>query len=105
MELFNKFIIETDDQKGDCLIIAKCTYHKQLVVNTEKVKGGGWWYLDGYKKIILHGESYDFGRANIEDISNCIKLKRVFRTKSLLWDMTDDYSFKYKNEVGEIIDL
>lgn len=33
MDAFPKFIIETDDQKGDCLIVAKCTYHKQLATD------------------------------------------------------------------------
>ena len=46
MDVFPKFIIETDNQEGDCLIIAKCTYHKQLATDISKVKGGGMWTLD-----------------------------------------------------------
>lgn len=41
MDIFPKFIIETDDELGDCLIISKCTYHKELVTDHTKVKGGG----------------------------------------------------------------
>ena len=41
MDSFPKFIIETDDEIGDCLIIAKCTYHHELAIDKTKVKGGG----------------------------------------------------------------
>jgi len=34
--VFSKFIIE-----GSSLIMAKCTYHKQLATNKDDVKGGG----------------------------------------------------------------
>ena len=57
MDVFPKFIIETDGQEGDCLIVAKCTYHKQLATDIKKVKGGGWWTLDKENSIFtLHGE-------------------------------------------------
>lgn len=105
MDVFPKFIIETDDELGDCLIIAKCTYHKQLATFTEKVKGGGWWSYDSDNKIFtLHGSSHDFGKAKIEDIKNCILNKNVYRSASLHRKL-DDCTFKYKTESGEIIDL
>jgi hypothetical protein len=106
MDAFPKFIIETIDQEGDCLIIAKCTYHKQLVGDATKVKGGGWWDFDFENSFfILYGDSNDFGRAKIEDIMDCIQRKKVFRNKSLLSNITDDFKFKYRNNLGEIIDL
>jgi hypothetical protein len=106
MDVFPKFIIETDNQEGDCLIVAKCTYHKQLATDTSKVKGGGWWTLDRDNSIFtLYGDSQDFGRAKIEDIASCVQRKKVFSSSALYRNFTDDFKFQYRNEVGEIIDL
>lgn len=106
MDAFPKFIIETDGQEGDCLIVAKCTYHKQLATDIKKVKGGGWWTLDKENSIYtLHGDSHDFGRAKIKDIASCVKRKKVFSSASLRRNLTDNFKFQYRNEVGEIVDL
>lgn len=106
MDVFPKFIIETDDQEGDCMIVARCTYHKQLATDIKKVKGGGWWTLDKENSIfILHGDSHDFGRAKIEDIASCVQRKKVFSNASLTRNFTDNFKFQYRNEVGEIVDL
>ena len=106
MDVFPKFIIETDDQEGDCLIVAKCTYHKQLATDIKKVKGGGWWTLDKENSIFtLHGDSHDFGRAKIEDIASCVQRKKVFSSASLTRNFTDNFKFQYRNEVGEIVNL
>ncbi len=106
MDVFPKFIIETDEQEGDCLIVAKCTYHKQLVTDLTKVKGGGWWTLDRENSIFtLQGDSYDLGRAKIEDIASCVQRKKVFSSPTLTRNYTDEFRFQYKNEVGEIINL
>ena len=106
MDAFPKFIIETDNQEGDCLIVAKCTYHKQLATDLSKVKGGGWWTLDKDNSIFtLYGDSHDLGRANIEDIASCVHRKKVFSNASLTRNLTDNFKFQYRNEVGEIIDL
>lgn len=106
MEVFPKFIIETHDQEGDCLIVTKCTYHKQLVTDINKVKGGGWWKLDNEKGLFtLHGNSHDFGRAKIEDIASCVQRKKVFSSSDLIINLTDEFRFQYKYDDGEIIDL
>lgn len=106
MDVFPKFIIETDDQEGDCLIVAKCTYHKQLATNVKKVKGGGWWTLDKENSVFtLHGDSQDFGRAKIEDIASCVQRKKVFSSASLTRNFTDIFKFQYRNEDGEIVNL
>ena len=106
MSVFPKFIIETDAEEGDCLIIAKCTYHKQLATDKTKVKGGGWFSVDLEKKVFtLHGQSEDFGRATIEDISDCIKRGKAFYTPSLVRSYTDEFIFKYRDESGETFDL
>lgn len=106
MYVYPKFIIETFQDKGDCLILAKCTYHKDLARNVKNVKGGGWWRLDNDNlTFILEGESHDFGRAKIEDIINCIQNEKVFSSHALVRNLTKDFIFKYKNEYGELINL
>lgn len=73
-DVFQKFIVE-----GGSLIIAKCTFHKQLVTDKEKVKGGGMWKWDQENKIFtLYGDSHDFGYANAEDIKKCIEARNIF---------------------------
>jgi hypothetical protein len=74
MDVFPKFIVE-----GNNLIIAKCTYHKQLVTDKDLVKGGGLWKLDRDKKeFVLFGSSDDFGYASADDIKSCIEAGNVF---------------------------
>ena len=94
MDVFPKFIIETDDELGDCLIIAKCTYHKELAIDIAKVKGGGWWMLKD-KMLILKGESHDFGKASMEDIKNCIQKGNVFTNPYLTSSIAQKYEFGY----------
>lgn len=91
--VYQKFIIETDDIIGDCLIIAKCTYHKQLATDISKVKGGGMWTKKD-STITLFGESHDFGKANIEDIQKCIDEDKVYWDKSLTKLVSNEISFK-----------
>ena len=71
-DVFPKFVIEGGD-----LIIANCSYHKELVTDVSKVKGGGFWQKvnDFY---IFSGDSFQFGKAKIEDIKSCVENKRVF---------------------------
>jgi hypothetical protein len=73
-DVFPKFIVE-----GNNLIIAKCTYHKQLVTDKASVKGGGMWEWSRDKKeILFYGASEDFGSTSIESIKECIKAGNVF---------------------------
>jgi hypothetical protein len=106
MDVFPKFIIETDDELGDCLIIAKCTYHKQLVTDKTKVKGGGWWSRDNdTNTFILHGDSGDFGRAKFEDIQKCVQSGNVYTNPYVTHSIANKHNFVYKDECGEITDL
>lgn len=106
MEVFPKFIIETITEHGDCLIIGKCTYHKQLVFDKQNVKGGGWWALDKEANTFtLFGDSSDFGKAKLEDIANCINSNNVYDSRRLRRNLSATFNFDYKNEYGEIIDL
>jgi len=97
-DVFPKFIVE-----GDTLVIAKCTYHYQIVNDKEKVKGGGWWRKDG-DNFILHGSSNDFGSATLEDIKSCINKGNVFTDKYNVRNISKTHTFSY--DAGtEIINL
>lgn len=98
-DVFPKFIVE-----GDNLIIAKCTFHKQLVTDPAKVKGGGLWDWDKEKKeFLLYGDSVDFGYAEPEDIKICIMAGNVFLSYTGGRNISD-HTF-YLNTGSEIIKL
>lgn len=100
-DVFPKFIVE-----GNNLIIAKCTYHKDLATNKDQVKGGGWWRFDfATKTYTLYGESHDFGRADVEDIKKCIEAGNVWSDQYELHNITNRYSFQYQELFGETIKL
>lgn len=74
MDVFPKFIVE-----DDCLILGKCTFHKQLAISYDHVKGGGWWRWDKENSnIYLSDASDDFGQASIDDIKACIAAGNLF---------------------------
>ena len=96
---YPKFIIE-----GENLIMAKCTYHKQLATDTKQVKGGGWFQYDEYEKaFIFSGSSHDFGHAKIEDIKKCIENNKVFGNSRLTRNMSN-HKFMYDTQT-ELIKL
>lgn len=104
--VFPKFIIVEDPEKGRCLVIAKCTFHRQLACDEKYVRGGGWWTLDNENSTFtLYGKSHDFGPALREDIVNCIKSKRVFANKSLSRKYLDKFKFLYRDVDGTITNL
>lgn len=96
MEVNRKFIIENYQELGDCLVIAKCDYHKDLVCDENSVKGGGWWRLDD-DTITLYGSSEQFGKAELDDILKCFVNNNVFNTPLLEYPITDDFYFIYDN--------
>lgn len=99
MDVFPKFIIE-----GDSLIIGKVTYHKQLITEPDKVRGGGWFrYLQHTDTFVFYGSSHDLGTASFEDIKRCVEQGKVFkhhRDDSL----TEQHHFAYDTQT-EIIPL
>lgn len=103
-EPYPKFIIEFDDEDGeDHIVIGKCFYHKELAIDEDKVKGGGWYDMDYENKTItFHGSSDKFGTAELEDIEKIVK-KGLVNSKYGLRDY-DEFSFKYNNG-SEIINL
>lgn len=106
MDVFRKFIIEQDEKEGDYIVVAKCTFHKELAYDKSKVKSGGEWTLDMVNKTFtLFGSSHDFGKAEFEDIANCVKNKRVFSSFTQHRCLTDEFKFKYKDDRGNIFNL
>lgn len=90
MEAYPKFIIE-----GSSLIMAKCTYHKQLVTDKEQVKGGGWFKFDTQiKAFVFNGSSHDFGKATLEDIKSCVMNGEVYGNSRKSRSMAD-FEFYY----------
>lgn len=105
MEIYPKFVVITDDEYGLCLIIAKCTFHKQLHPDVTKIKGGGFWDLNRETNTFtLSGSSHDFGAATIEDIQTCINNNNVYTNSSLCRNITNKYKFEYDTQ-SEIIKL
>lgn len=98
-DIFPKFIIV-----GDQLYLGKVIYHKQLASEGEVVKGGGWFdYNSEDKSFTLHGDSYDFGRATIEDIQACI-IKGNVGVKYAPYRYAN-HTFYYRDQCGEITKL
>ena len=104
-DLFPKFIIETDDDLGDCLILSKCTFHKDLVTDKEKVKGGGWFKFNRENNsVTFSGDSHDFGRAKLEDIQKAVDEDKVFTNPYLTHSIAKKHKFFY--DIGsELIEL
>ena len=91
MEKFPKFIIE--DGK---LILAKVTFHKELVTDQTKVKGGGWFrFINETNTFVLFGESNDFGKAKLEDIKQCVENNQVYNDKNLRRNISSRFNFSY----------
>ncbi len=100
MEKFSKFIIE--DGK---LILAKVTFHKELVTDKDKVKGGGWFkFIYDTNVLIFSGESHDFGKATFEDIKQCVENRQVYDNKSLRRNISSRFNFAYDTG-SEVIPL
>lgn len=97
---YPKFIIE-----GDSLIMGMVEYHKSLVTDRSKVKGGGWFrFKKETNTFEFQGSSHDFGEARIEDIQKCIESDQVFSSPAKIQSIAKDHNFVY-NLYGEIIEL
>ena len=103
MEVYNKFIIENDETLGDCLILGRVTYHKQLAYDESKVKSGGWWKLKD-NRIIFYGDSYDFGRATLEQVTDAVLNDKVFTSYLLKDPITKKHNFSFDNQ-SEIVEI
>lgn len=99
--IFPKFIIEEDN-----LILSKVSYHKDLVTDKTKVKGGGWFRYenDNNDTLIFYGESIQFSCAKLEDIRKCVEEKKIFSNKQLTNNISEKHNFAYDTG-SEIINL
>lgn len=105
MNLFPKYIIETDDELGNCLILSKCSFHHELVTDKNKVKGGGWFKYDSSKNMfIFFGDSHEFGQAKLEDVKKCVEEDKVFTNPHLTHSIAKNFKFKYDTG-SELIEL
>jgi hypothetical protein len=101
MDVFPKFIIEDGN-----LILSKCIYHKDLVTDETKVKGGGLFKYNAEKNMFtLYGASFDYGAANTEDIKDCISAGKVYSNTSCTYSIADKHNFQYVNIIGEVTKL
>lgn len=98
MDVFPKFIVEDGN-----LIVAKCTYHKELICDKDKMQGGGWWRVKD-RTMTFYGESYDFGPASLEDIQKAVAEGKVYSNPSCSYSIVDRYEFQYDTQ-SEIIPL
>lgn len=100
MDVFPKFIIEDDS-----LILSKVTYHRHLMTDRTKVRGGGWYNYDNDSKTFtFFGKSEEFGKATIDDIKKCIDSGNVYTNKSKMFDKSKDFKFLYATDT-EYIEL
>lgn len=100
MEKYSKFIIENGN-----LILAKVTFHKEIVKDASKVKGGGWFrYVHDTKTFVFFGDSTDFGEAKLEDIKTCVKDGKIYSDNRLYRNLTEKYNFSYDTG-SEVIEL
>ena len=98
-DIYPKFIIS-----GDYLRMDKVTYHKQLLNQGDKVNGGGLFSFNADdKSFTFYGESFDFGKAKMEDIWNAVRKGNVGPPRAP--KRYETYKFYYRNECGEITEL
>jgi outer membrane receptor for Fe3+-dicitrate len=100
MDLYSKFIIEDDS-----LILSKVSYHRNLVTDRSKVRGGGWFiYNDTDKVFLFHGTSEEFGTASMEDIKKCVESGNIYTNTGKTHDISKNFKFQYSTG-SEYIDL
>ncbi len=85
------------------MILAKCTFHRDLANDTSKVKGGGMFRYQGDDTFLLFGSSFDFGAAKLEDIKKCIEDGKVYGNSGLRRSLSN-YRFIYDTQT-ELIAL
>lgn len=78
--LTNKFIVETDK-----IVMAKVTYHRDLVHNKMLVNGGGWWLIKD-DTLYLYSSSDEFGQFNMQQVQELVKERKVFAGKRNMFD-------------------
>lgn len=105
-DIKSKFIVvENMSTNEKFILIGRCIFHKELMEritarhNEEfKCLGGGEWELirlteedkiPSERKLILKGESHDFGRCSIEILKEIVINRKIFNTPFFVRDMSD----------------
>lgn len=100
-EVFPKYIIEDDR-----MTIGKATFHKDLALDINNIKGGGWWIADHVAKTItLTGDSHDFGKAKLVDVISAILNDKVFTDKYQRRNHFKEYAFFWRDELGDVTEI
>ena len=100
MDLFPKYIVE-----DDFIILGKVSYHKNLITDKSKVKGGGWYrYNSKLNLFIFYDSSHEFGKAKLEDVKKCVEEGKVYSNPMQIHNLTDKHKFAYDTG-SEIIEL
>lgn len=100
-DVFPKFII-TDGK----LVLSKCTFHKELILDeSEVIKGGGWFiYNSEANSFTFHGTSHEFGSASLEDIQQAVNDDNVFTNPRCKTSIAKQYKLFYDTQT-ELIPL
>ena len=100
MDFYPKYIIEDGN-----LILSKCTYHKNLVTDAEKVQGGGWFrYNHDEKTFTFYDDSHEYGRASLEDVQKAVDEYKVYANKRIRRSIAINFKFVYDTG-SELIEL
>jgi hypothetical protein len=99
--IHSKFIVEDGD-----IIIGRVDFHKKLVTDKSKVRGGGMYRMNHDKKeIVLSGMSYEFGSPDLSDIRNAVENDRVFTNPVRINSIANDFKFIWIEIDGERFEL
>lgn len=91
-DVYPKFILE-----GDSIVMARVSFHKELIINPMNVKGGGWFKKskDG-NTYTFYGSSEDFGEADVSKLKACVQNDRVFTNRSKKHSIATKYTFRHE---------
>ena len=92
-ELYPKFVLVDSG-----LIIARCTYHRDIVPAGEKCYGGGWW-IQNEDTFTLYSSSDEFGYADLKVVQKHIDEGNVFLNSRMKNQLNvEDYQFILTNK-------
>lgn len=101
MEKLPKFVIEDGN-----IVMMKVLFHKEIVNDTTKVKGGGWFsYNRETNTFVFFGESEDFKKYDLEELIKAVEAGRIYTNKYHIRSIADRHNFAYTATNGSIIPI
>ncbi len=92
-ELYPKFVLVDSG-----LIIARCTYHRDIVPAGEKCYGGGWWIRKD-NTFTLYSSSTKFGYADLKVVQKHLDEGNVFLNSRMTNQLNvENYQFILTNK-------